>query len=777
MAGRQANRSNFKERLEPRQIALLLISIFLVSMSVMMFEVSLTRLFSIILYYHFVFMAVSLAIFGLGLGGIAAHRIDIRRRPTVGILKVLTILACLLSVALILSVLLILKLPITQSLLAYVAMAVGPFFLAGMLLSLTFSAFTEHSGKIYFADLCGASVGTLLVILLLQVWGGINTALMLAVIASSGVLFLSLATQKRRILWASIACLAGVSLFFIVSIKYRYLEPNFRGDYLSIKTLFREINDPNKGTRIVYTDWSAFVRTDVTERVDSGKRWIFMDGGAASPIVEFNGDFSEFISLSRDVGFFPFWWGDKDRTLIVGPGGGREVLMALMGGSKEITAVEINPAAIKAVRRYSDPSGGIYDYRNVKVFIDDGRSFIQRSRDRYDIIYLPLVFTQSAEMVGYALAESYVYTKEAFAHYVDHLTDHGRLVFLLHDISDLMRAFTTGLAVLHQKGEDLTQAAKHMVIISPKVPNHPEILTMPLLILKKSPFTESEATTVAKLALALKFKPLFIPWVAERRPYSLISKGELDLKQYISRIPFNVQPVTDDNPFFYQFDKGIPPHLKDLFLAVLLLSILFFSYLLLRKGHKRRDTLKFSLYFSALGLGFMLIEISLIQKFILFLGYPTLSLSVILFSLLLAGGMGSLISSSFKGHQIARRTTFVALAISAVVIIYMFALPWLFDRFLSYGIVSRSLLSMALIFPLGLLMGIPFPSGLRITKELLAEDVPFMWGLNGIMSVVGSVLVVVIAMSIGFRWALLIGAIGYISVSFLSHMLPSKTER
>jgi hypothetical protein len=264
--------------------------------------------------------------------------------------------------------------------------------------------------------------------------------------------------------------------------------------------------------------------------------------------------------------------------------------------------------------------------------------------------------------------------------------------------------------------------------------------------------------------------------------------------------PVDMRAPTDDSPFFYKFEKGIPESLSSILgyavfisLAVLIVPAIYRvftykkyvskirknreriekrkKYLLNRlKSKKNRIKLeklnqislaKFVLYFSTLGFVFMVIEISLFQKFILFLGHPTLSLSVLLFSILISGGLGSLFSHFFKEESLLKKISMVSVLIPIIIIIYIITLPLIFNVFLSSGIFIRGLISGILIFPLGFLMGIPFPSGISLMRHSYKKDIPWMWGINGSFSVLGSAFAIVMAMSYGFTGGLIIGAFGY----------------
>ena len=750
----------------------LLVAVFIVSLSVLMFEITLTRVFSVTLTYHFVFLVVSLTVLGLGLGAGFVYKIKSKIAGEEKIFKVLFFLSLFFSLSLISFLILFLKASTIGTLILFSFTGLLPFFFAGMFLSLVFTGFARQSGKIYFADLLGAAIGALMIILFLQLWGGINTVLLLAVIASLSTLLLAFVSKQKILLGlAMIGSLFFFSLFYL-NLGSKYIDINFSLVPSLGKSLFTSLNDSDRETRIVYTDWNAFARTDVIEGKDPHVKWMYIDGGAGAAMLKFDGDLDKVSYLTQETNFFPFLQGRKDKVLIIGPGGGKDVLLALLGGVKEITAVEINPGSIKAVREFSGFNGNIYDFSNVKIFVGDGRSFVRRSSERYNIIYLSLVFTQKASMLGYSLAENYVFTKEAFVDYLEHLDTDGRVAMLLHDSSDLLKAFTTAISVLGDRGISPEQALKHMIIIQENMGIEiPDLAHFPLFILKESPFSTEEATDILKTVLIMNKRPLFIPYVYEQEPYSLIGPS-ISLEEFISSSPINLRPVVDDRPFFYNFDKGIPPLLGVLFLISLSLAVIFLiPYYSKRKKEKIKDSqaapgiFHFLLYFTCLGVGFMLIEVALIQRFILFLGYPTLAFSVTLFSILLGGGLGSLTSNLIRKRRI-RKISWIVLGIAAIVLAYIFILPFLLDRFLSSSILTRSLVTMTIVFPAGFLMGIPFPTGLRVLNDFFPEDIAWMWAVNAVMSVLGSILAVIIAILLGFSWSLLVGALVYILVFY-----------
>ncbi|RLE13022.1 hypothetical protein DRJ04_05090 [Candidatus Aerophobetes bacterium] len=491
------------------------------------------------------------------------------------------------------------------------------------------------------------------------------------------------------------------------------------------------------------------------------RKWIYIDGGAGTPMLRFDGNLRKLDYLKKDIGFFPYLWGETDEVLIIGPGGGIDVLFALIGGSNKVIGVEVNPGIVRVMHKFSKFNGGIYeDYDNVQIVVDEGRRFMRASNDKFDLLYLSLVYTQSAELKGYSFTENYVFTREAFGEYLAHLKPNGRLVIIFHDIYDLTKGFITALKALQESGvKNIQEASSHIIVING---SRNDTIFRPLLVVKKSPFTSQEIKKISKLALKLEFTPLFLPYWKRGEFYAIISKGEESLQGFISYTSARVAPATDNSPFFYQFDKGVPLELKVLLypISFLLLSMIFWIVIWERKRIKENTRLGtfLAVYFSVLGIGYMLIEVSLIEKSLLFLGYPSLLLSVVLFSLLLSSGLGSLLSERLIGKEISKKIVLVPLGISVIIIFYIPLLSFLFDHFLTMSILLRSLIVMGVVFPVGFLMGIPFPVGLQILRRYSPQHIPIAYAVNGVASVVGSIVVLVIALLFGFTQALLLSA-------------------
>ncbi len=790
---------------------ILLTGVFLASFSLLALEVTLTRLLSVILLYHFVFAVVSLALLGLGAGGIFVH--FFRRRVPGGNHRftVLARYASLISISIPLTVILMVRLghieAVQDNILFYGLLLFIPFVLTGLLLAEVFRMFPASSARIYGADMVGAALGALGVILLLDVLGGINTGFLLGIVAAIAALVFVIPAfrENHRGVMLPAASLIIVSGLLAVNLIGPYLPAIPVTGANPAKEISLALSEPAASGKIIETRWSAFGRTDLVafdNRPEQMK--IFIDGTAGTPMYRFNGDFDRPDTTIEDLkngfpGYFPFFFlseAERDNALIIGPGGGRDVLLALMGGVNEVTAVEVNKDLIDIVRERAEYNGGIYtDFANVTVIADEGRNFLKRQKEQYDIILLTLPVTQtSRSLEGYSLTENFLFTTDSIGDYLEHLTDEGRLVVVTHDDVTMWKLFSTSLAALNESGISDTEAMNRIYMMGLSSPG-----TLPLYVLKKTPFNPTQATVRQEKMVQLGYDPTLSYFPHIEAPGMVnqllldMSQGRVvfrDIEDNMARtLELDISPATDNRPFFYKIETGIPRPVSLVFwpsVIIMVLVIVTPPLIWKRrppgketkpKGKRRpnRFPLRSTVLFSMLGIGFMLVEISLIQRFVLFLGQPILSLAVLLFSLLAGAGTGSLYSGRLPSEKIARGITAVSLAIAVTVVAYTFIIPPLFNQLLGLPLVVRLTAMIIVLIPLGFLMGFPFPLGIRALKEANMETfIPWMWGINGVGSVLGSVLTIVVAVVFGFTQALLIGAGCYLIVFITFKGLGAK---
>ena len=498
----------------------LLVSVFLVSLCVLAFEITLTRLFSVLLRYHYVFLVISIAICGLGVGGLIHHQLlagwsAFRRSKQV----LPGWYAVAFSLLLSLSILLLLRSPASEQLSSHLWIIILPFLCftaAGMYLAEIFRSYGQQGGKIYFADLLGASLAAVAAIGLLHWAGAINTPFLLAMVAGvAAFIWWGQARNLPLLVGAIIVLLLGASLYGINRSGDRIRVPvQPQANPNLIKPLFRELADPSEHARIIDTQWSAFARTDLVEYgagpPETRARFIFTDGETPSAMLPFSGDLRQLASVKNDLTYFPFRFGPVDSIFSLGPGGGLDILMGLLAGSRKITGVEINASTIKLMDKYSRYNGNIYHYPQVHIYLDDGRSFIRRSLEKYDLIIAALTQTATTGSAGVALVESYIHTLQAFADYRSHLRPQGRLALIVQEHPLLVRGLVTALTVMESQGLSQVDATHHLFAIGVKETEFAYTPYRYLLIWRKSAFTPQVSEEMWRAADRLGFRPFFI---------------------------------------------------------------------------------------------------------------------------------------------------------------------------------------------------------------------------------------------------------------------------
>jgi len=777
----------------------LLVSVFLVSFSMLAFEITLARLLSVLILYHYVFAIVSLALLGLGLGGLYVYFF----RPAVPVNNVrfssLALVASLIALAIPLSAVLMTRIgyldSVINNILFYCFLLFIPFFFTGVFLAQAFQTFPGISSRIYGADLVGAAIGSLGIIFFLDVLGALNTSFFLGVTAAAGAVLLMIPTGKQKIwrMTGAIACLVLVVILLVTNLSIGYLTDVPVVGNNPGKEIYHALHNPTAPGRIIETRWSAFGRTDLVEYPEYPYLMeLYLDGTSSAPMYQFSGDFanpeSPIDSLKTDfTGYFPFFFlqpEEKDSALIIGPGGGRDVVLALMGGVAQITAVEVNRDTVDIVREYSDYNGGIYtDFPNVNVVVDEGRNFLKRQQEDYDLIMLSLPVTQtSRSLEGFSLTENFLFTVESIQDYLSHLTDEGRLLVITHDDFTAWRLLSVSLEALNEQGVNDREAFQQIAMFGLSSEQN----VFPVFELKKTPFEAEESAARLEKLVELGHDPLlaYFPHIDDEEKVNptlkAIADGKLDFDRVLDegqQMGLDLRPVTDNRPFFYKIESGLPQPVTMVFWAsaIMLIAVLLGPPLYRRwrspeketreKGRARpgHSTVRHVGLFTLLGVGFMLIEISLIQRFVLYLGQPVLSMAVLLFSLLVGAGLGSLYSGRLAPGRLRRGIALAALGIAAVVVAYAFLVPFLFESLLGLALAARLLAMLLLIVPLGFIMGFPFPLGIRSLQLTIGEQhIPWMWGINGAGSVSGSVLTIVIAIGMGFTQALLAGALCYL---------------
>lgn len=725
------------------------------------YEVLLTRLFSLIFQYHYVFLIVSLAVLGLGLGAGVGHAM--RSRVTLCLLAMGTLLAAVLLIA---AAIVFARLP-SASLTGFAAgVALLPFMALGWVNAGLFARYARHSAVLYGADLFGAVLGLLAALTLVQTAGAFDGVLMLSSVAALAALLLVGRNSRPLLVLAAVLILAGPALAGLGVAAY---DPADLRDAPPDKTMIHVLRNPDAEARLMETRWSAFARVDLVQIADEALRYVFSDAGAGSVMVRYDPQYPDGAAWLRyNVDYFPFMVGEPpQRVLILGAGAGKDVVQARLAGAERIEAVEINPAMVALTNDYAGYTGDVFHLPGVQVAVTDGRNYVERTSHRYDLIYLNLVYSQAATPGAAALVENYIFTREALTAYWEHLTDDGRLGFITHTGPEGIRLFLSVLDMLQRQGYSLREALDRVTLVARRT-NDPQT-RVTVVTVQRRPWTEPEIAALRRaIAQRGNLSILYLPQVAEDLLGGLAT-GAVTLAQYIAGNPeFNYQPTTDDQPFFYHLQPGLPSVLVTLLRAVLILALFYLAFVFVAWDSRRDSLVQRTVwvgYFGLIGVAFMLVEIPMIQRFNLLLGAPTLALIVVIGGMLLGGSAGSLFSGRFAESRLPRIVAVAALATGVVVAASAFGYPALIRWALPWTLGLRLAFSLALLMPIGFVMGMAFPGGMRLVNRLDPNGIPLHWGANAVASTIGTTLATVIAMTQGFRLALLVGAGLYLAVA------------
>jgi len=763
------------ETIKVRHNIFIYVSVFLITLSLFSYEILLTRLFSVILSHNLVFMVVSFSIFGGGLGAIYTYR-QLKTKENLDIKIMITKLSALLALSIVGTILLIYRLPYIPIYSLYALIGVIPFVVGGSIISVIFKEFIEISSKLYFMDLVGSALGSVAIIKIMNSYGFMYSVIITTSIAVTASIFISAYFQEKKGAFAKALFLFALAAVLIEGNFLTEIEKGFSSYLSSPNTVINYLQGTDeKPLGISYSKWNAVSRTDVIETTNENEKIVVTDGGASAPMIKFDGDLNKISYLKRQVNYVPFAIGKNDKTLVIGSGGGKDVLFALLGGSKDISAVEINSSTIEATNEFKEFTGDIYGRPEVKVFIQDGRNFIENSSENYDNIYLSMVMTNAIENTMYSLSENYLFTEEAFEKYFERLKEGGKLSFMTHSQLDMTRIVNTGIKVLMDKGVKQEEVTDYFVIVNGASAyhsmDHGNMISMPMIIFKKIPFTDEEISSLLDIAGYQKRQLVHYPG-GEYGVFGMLKNNEISYDDMLDAFNVNVKPISDNSPFFYNYTHLVPKEI--IFTGILVLVI----WLGIRKRYfEEKNTSEASKYFIAIGMAFMLIEIPLVQKTSLYFGSPTIAFSSVLFSILISSGIGSLIS----GHKLTRKyitkSPMYLLLTSISVLTVLLTIDKVTLLTNDFNIFYKVATVFFTILPMGIPMGIPFPTGINKIKENMSDEeiVPLMWGTNGIFSVIGSILAVSISMKLGFDITIVIGALMYLYL-YIKNPLKAPLE-
>lgn len=770
---------------------------FLISVLTLSLELLQTRMLSVQYWHHLVYFVITMALMGMAVGGtVLSISSRIRSLEEKSFYHFCLIGFCV-SALFGTYIITITNLPTgVSSFWEYTAGVLGflvvhtvamiPYFFFGLLISGMLQRNPEQSGIIYFANLLGSAAGCLLYISLIRALGAINLLVFLFLLGViPGLCILKTARFTYKVV--TILSIAIIAYLGATSI---HVVPDRNKQYW---TMFKD-------RQVEFSQWNAISRVDVvSEKGVVDYKRILYDGDAQTPLVKVDLQHLAQDSLPalpknpwRELVYDLFKQRKLDRVLVIGSGGGSDVLAAYKRGAHKIDAVEINPTTVDIVsNRFSPFIGNIFKSPKVKLYLEDGRSFTRRSDEQYDVVVINWVDSFAALSSGaYILSENYLYTLEAFQDYWHHLSDEGviNIIRWYYPVKprETLRVFTTAYTALRLSG--VADPLQHLLVVgNEKDPGAP----VAAMIISRKPISEIETLRAcdwnskhgSHLIFSLSPGGNFLLGSKDFVHFASLESVEGE-KDFYEDYPFNVFPTTDDNPFFFQYGKwsklftpsdrdvayysfirGKKPYI--ILLAVVGQSIIFVILLvwlplwrLEQKVTKLTNHIPIVLYFSSLGIAFMFIEMPLIQQFTLFLGHPIYSMAVTIPTLLIAAGMGSFYSNQLE-IKTPRTLAFPVLAICALIIVWLLAAPTITKALLPYSITIRIAITIALIFPIGFLMGIPFPIGIRRLADF-PQMIPIVWAANGGMSVIASIIAIILGMMWGFSVVLSIGAATYL---------------
>lgn len=776
------------------KILVIYLCVLLISATIVCFEIISTRISSVIFVNNYAFIILSLAILGLGVGGIFSHY-RIKAGEAAETHKVITKTITLIGISLSIFIVATILFPITNPF-VYFFLIFLPFFLAGIVYSQFFKIFAGQSFILYAFDLSGAALGSLASIFMLDFLGAPNSVIFLSIlIFCSAVIFMQNGIKKIE-KFVSYSILILFAVLLIINGNENILGRVPIGNFPE-KDFYYVYPDAAKISQIIESRWSIHGRSDLVQYNNQDMvKQLFIDGAAGTQMYRFDGNIrnpDNLLSnlLLQHTSSIPFLFlteAERNNMLVIGPGGGKEILIGLLGGVEQIIGVEINPDFVDLVKKYGNFNGGIYtDFPNVQIDIEEGRHYVKKTEQLFDLIVMALPSTEQLQSIdNFAMSENYLLTIEAIQDYLKVLTPEGRLIFTVHNNWELLRLVITAITAFEGVGVNSQESINHFLILEEDY--------APTIIIKKNPFSPDETTHIENISNTFpkEIPPLtFLPFRWENLKFSDVNKFLLELKEnrtsideFVKLSKNNITPCRDDNPYFYKIKKGIPKDYLWLFIGILFFNLLIIGvpydhFMKKSNKDKIRKTktvliLPSLLIFLCIGAGFMIIEVSLFQKLILFLGSPTISLSVLLSSLLIGMGAGSYFGKQIFITDVIKRLTFTFIAIATVGILLFAFHALILESLLRQSLLVRSLICFALILPFGLLLGVPFPASIQFLKQKKMEEyIPWMYGINGGMSVLGSIIAVNSSMLWGFSLTFFIG----VSIYFFLFLFLSSIKR
>lgn len=815
-----------------------LISLGLISATALAYEILLMRLFSVIQWHHFAYMIISLALLGYGISGtlVSIFQNSLKRHFNISY----SLLLLLFSLSSFSCFFLAQSFPFNPEAILWDASQVLylfsiflllslPFLLAASAICLVFIQFPQSIAKIYSIDLLGAGAGSLAIIGVLFLVHPLNTLFFISLFALLSALIATRETDLNFIKFNNVASKL-FSTIFLSTVLILSVSVSFWSLQISpYKDLSKTLNITN--TQIIQQRSSPLGLLTVVESKTIPFRHapglslyntneplkqlaLYTDAANMTAITQYPDELNQLAYLDQVSSALPYHLSDINDLLIVGAGGGSDILQALYHQASSIDAVELNHQIIDLMMGpYAQYSGQLYSRDNVHIYSEDIRGFLNRKKAHYDLIQISLMDSFNASASGlYALNESYLYTIEAIDSYLQHLNPQGYLAisrWVKTPPRDAIKMFATAIEVLKQNG--IQNIDQHMMLI--------RSWQTSTLLIKPSPFSPEEVNSLKQFTQSRGFDVVWYPGIKTsevnqfnrfREPWlhqAIVKLLDTDHNnEFFQDYKYTITPASDDKPFFHHFFKwsslkewlslrnqgglmlvemGYMVLLSTLLMAIISSIILIILPLFAihnQATHKKSLNLSFIghiklfIYFFSIGLAFLFIEIAMMQKMILFLHHPIYAIPVVLTAFLVFAGLGSAWTQTLLARLSARQLLFRAvISLIIIAIGYSVFISAIFEAFSSYNIVIKIIISLILIAPLALAMGIPMPLALNELSKNNSHYIPWAWGINGCASVISAVLASLLAIHFGFNQVIVAGLLLY-GICYLTFIVPEKKQ-
>src|SRR5215213_9891991 len=776
----------------------------LITATTLMLQIIETRIISVTSWYHLAFFVISIAMFGLTAGAVWVYlRCESYRSEQLSYhLSVASLGFALTSVlALLIQLTIVTSLPASvMTVVVWTEFAIAlslPFFFSGVVVSLALTRSPYPIGVVYGADLLGAALGCLGVLLVLSIVSGPSAVLWVAVLVGVG----SLLFAKAGL--GGIPCLpaTGTALFHHRAIVLGGLVVLALANSLSSQgirpTMVKgTIEHPEK---IAYEKWNSFSRITVDHSRQAPpalwgpsprlpqqqieQRWMNMDGGAGTAVYQFSGDLEELSFLRYDITNLAYAIPGLGTGAVIGVGGGRDVLSARLFGLSEIVGVEINPIFIDLLtRRFTDYTA-IARQPGITFAVDEARSWFARTGRSFDIIQMSLIDTWAATGAGaFTLSENGLYTVEAWRIFLERLTPEGMFTvsrwYAPGEVNETGRMISLAVATLQDLGA--VEPKRHLFVAASE--------TVATLVMSRKPLSAPALAALAGAAATYDFRVLLSPETEAASPLLRDIVAATDrpaLERAVQSSHLDLSPPTDARPFFFNqlrlarlFDEDIftlasrpGVYGGNLHATLTLVNLILISAILvaLTIVAPLRSTVAAAgaplaiggtAYFGLIGMGFMMAEIALLQRMSVFLGHPVYALSIVLFSLILSTGLGSLASERFALDRGSRLLGWAMLTGLYLVLLPSWA-PGILKSYEGADLALRAALAVAILAPAGFLMGFGFPTGMRLVSQISRRPTPWFWGINGAAGVLAGSIAVLTSIAFGIDTTLRLGALCY----------------